>query len=245
MPRLVTLLLCCTAAAADFSLEIPPVRANLPVQNQSVTVVVTGRVSVTPAGSEDLVAVTLRGDLADLQDKILAILQAGLNQDKRCGDRLSITSAALTPDAPASLLTAGFHYERFACAKALGKEIAKRVIAGNGSLRVRLTPEVDSSEAIHLNAEVVAIDSDGQLGEILHSGEFGQSLQDKIRKAVAQDLEKSTNFSAALPASIRDAAAIQSAAFSPSESGRLRLTVTGSLRVPDSQAAAIAAHLKQ
>ena len=243
--NIVLLLLCLTAAAADLSLEIPPVHANLPVQNQSVAVVVSGHVTVTSSGADQLIAITLRADLADLQDKILSILQAELNQDKRCGDRLSVNTASLLPDSPAALLTAGFHYEKFACAKALGREIAKRLVAGNGTLRVRITPEVDSSESVHLRADVQSLDADGQLGEILRSGEFGDALREKIRKTVAADLEKSTNFAAALPDSLRDAAAIQSAEFTKTADAHLRLNISGGLRVSRSQADAIAARLKQ
>jgi hypothetical protein len=233
------------AAVDDVALEIPPVHTNLPIQNQSVAVVVSGHVSVKQAGADNLVVVSVRADLADLQDKILAILQAELNQDKRCGDRLSVNSATLAPEAPSSLLTAGFHYEKFGCAKALGKEIVKKLVAGNGTMRVRLAPEVDSSDRVRLRAEVLDLDSDGQLGEVLRSGEFGDALREKIRKAVTTDLEKSTNFSAALPDAIRDTAAIQSAEFSKNAEGRLLLLVTGELRVPNDKAAALTARLKK
>jgi hypothetical protein len=32
------------------------------------------------------------------------------------------------------------HYERYACVKALGKEIVKRLVGGNGVVELNLTP---------------------------------------------------------------------------------------------------------
>lgn len=232
------------AAAADLAVEIPPVRTSVTIQNQAVAVLVSARVSLRQDGAERLAEVTLAGDLGDLQDKLPDILRAELNQENRCGNRLSITGVSLVPDAPSSVLRADFHYEKFACAKAFGKEIVKRLAAGNGTMRVRLSPEVEAFRSVRLKAEVLSLDGDGQLAEILHAGEFGEALQEKIRKTVAADLEKSADFGAALPESIREAAVIRSAEFTRNRDGRLGLAIAGELHVTEEQAAAIANRVK-
>jgi hypothetical protein len=73
------------------------------------------------------------------------------------------------------------HYERYACVKALGKEIVKRLVGGNSVVELNLTPSSEGGQ-IGLAAHVVKIDSDGSLGELLHSREqLGDSIREKIR----------------------------------------------------------------
>ena len=231
-----------TANAADF--PVPPVKTSLRIEDEPVTVVVSGFISMTPTAQGQSIAVKADADLSDLQEKILPILRAQLNQDNRCGDRLHVDRATLAPEAPAGLLTAEVHYEKWGCAKAFGKEIVKKLVGGNAVVRVRLTPVVDTPGAVHLRAEVLAIDADGQLGELLRSGSFGAALQEKLRKSLARDLEKSSEFQAALPASVQNMAAIRAAEFSNSGEGRLRLTISGEVQVSAEQAAKITEQLK-
>jgi hypothetical protein len=232
--------LACACAAADFSLLIPAIRTSLPIADQSVTAIVSGHVS----GRGQVVAIQAEADLANLQEKITPILSALLNQDNRCGDRLSVERGALDPDAPSGMLTANLHYEKWGCAKAFGKEMVKRLVGGDAVVKVRLTPVVDTPDAVHLGAEVISIDATGQLGEILRSGSFGAALQEKIRKKLTAELEKSANLKAALPPAVQDIAAIRSAAFADAGAGRLRLAVAGEIQVSGEQAAAIAERLK-
>ena len=237
-------LLTALPAAADGSLEIPPLKTALSIADQSVTVIASGHVSMTASPGGQVLAVTLAADLSDLQDKITAILRAQLTQNNRCGDRLSVDRAELAPDAPAALLTAWVHYEKWGCAKAFGKEMVKKLAGGNGTVKVRLVPAVDSPDVVHLHADVLSIEADGQLGELLRSGSFGAALQEKIRKTLASDLESSTNLRAALPPALRDLARIQASEFATAAEQRLRLTISGEIRVSADQAAAISGQLK-
>jgi hypothetical protein len=232
------------AAAAALSLDIPPLKTALPIADQSVTVIASGHVSMAPTAGGQVVAVKLAVDLSDLQEKITAILRAQLTQDNRCGDRLSVERAELAPEAPAALLTAWVRYEKWGCAKAFGKEMVKRLVGGNGVVKVRLTPAVDSPDAVHLHADVLSIDADGQLGEVLRSGSFGAALQEKIRKTLASDLERSTNLRAALPPAVREIASIKAAEFAAAPERRLGLMVSGEVQVSADQAAAISGQLR-
>ncbi len=57
--------------------------------------------------------------------------------------------------------------------KALGKEIAKRVVGGNGTIPVKLTPaferNTEGNTEVKLEPEVGTIEADGSLGEMLRS----------------------------------------------------------------------------
>ncbi len=223
------------APAADFHFEIPPVHAGLEIADQRVPVVISGRLD---ARGESGIAVNLDADLAGLQEKILPILRAQLAQDNRCGDRISIQQASLAPEPPAVLLTAVAHYERYACAKAFGKEIVKRLVGGNATVRVRLAPAVEPPSAVHLNAEVLPIEADGQLGEMLRSGQFGAALSERVRQVLQADLEKSTAFDGVLPPAVAALATLRSAAFREA-GGRLILSVSGEVRATPGQIHAV------
>jgi len=239
--RVVALLTAALAAwAADFHLDLPAVRSTFEIAGQPVAIAVSGRV----AARGDAAAVTLDADLAGLQEKILPILRAQLDQDNRCGDRLSIEQATLSPEAPSALLKAMVHYEKFACAKAFGKEIVKRLVGGNAMVRARLTAVVDAPAAVRLDAKVLPIEADGQLGEILRSGQFGAALSEKIRKTLQSDLEKSAALHGALPPAVQSVAALRSAAFRDG-GGRLVLSVSGDLQATVEQVAGMVKDVRQ
>jgi hypothetical protein len=82
---------------------------------------------------------------------------------------------------------------------AFGKEIVKKLIGGNGTIQMRLTPAIENSDTVQLRAEVLSIDADGQLGEVLRSGSFGAALQENIRKTIVSAIEKSTQLTESLP----------------------------------------------
>jgi hypothetical protein len=229
------------ASAADLFVEIPPLKTTLPIAGESVVVIASGHISMT---ATQLFRVNLTADLSDLQEKITSILKAELTQENRCGDRLSVDRAELTAEPHAALLTAWVHYEKWGCAKAFGKEMVKKLVGGNGVLKVRLTPAVESPENVRLHADVVSMDADGSLGDVLRSGSFGASFQEKIRKTLVSDLERSTNLRAALPPAAREIARIHAAEFGPDAGHRLQLTVSGEVELSAEQAEAISGQLR-
>src|SRR5579863_47430 len=123
--------------AQDLTLRIPPLKVSVVIDNQPVTITTT----VIVSGSADSFRLKVTADLTDLQDRVTALLQTQLNRSDRCGERLSIERATLLPAPPGSLLTAYVHYERWACVKLLGKESAKRLLGGNGTIPVTRSEE--------------------------------------------------------------------------------------------------------
>lgn len=213
------------------TLKIPPLKSSLNLEGQPVVITVWASVSAA------LLSATV--DLGDFQEHLTPILAAQLNRSDRCGERLSVERAAL---APTGLLTANVHYERFACAKAFGKEITKRLVGGNAVVEVELTPAV-VEDHIALNAEVRKIDADGSLGEALRPGSFGDSIRRKIAASIESAIRKSADLKSALPAAVESVATLRSVRFADGGSGRLWLTLDADLHLSPEQFRGLAKQL--
>jgi hypothetical protein len=214
--RLLTgLILAVVCLAQTDTVKIPPLKTSLTMEGQPVAITVWGAVS--PAHLSATV------DLGDFQEHLTPILAAQLNRQDKCGERLAVERVVL---APTGLLTANVHYERFGCAKALGKEISRRLVGGNAVVEVNLTPSVVDNH-IALSAEVRKIDADGSLGEALRSGSFGDSLRQKIADSIESSIQKSADLKSALPAGLDSVAILRTVQFADGGSGRLWLTIDG------------------
>ena len=235
------LALAVVCAAQAQTLKIPPVKASLNIEGQPVEITAWGTVSPAASGALRL-AVT--ADLGNFQENLTPVMAAQLNRSDRCGERLSVERAVLAPVAPAAILTANVHYERFACAKAFGKEIVKRLVGGNGVVEVNLTPSVADNRIV-LAAQVRKVDADGSLGDLLRSGSLGDSIRQKIAASIESAIQKAANLKSALPAGIESAAAIQTVAFADGGAGRIWLTMEGELRLSAEQFRALSKELNQ
>jgi hypothetical protein len=222
--RLLTgLILAVVCLAQTDTVKIPPLKTSLTMEGQPVAITVWGAVS--PAHLSATV------DLGDFQEHLTPILAAQLNRQDKCGERLAVERVVL---APTGLLTANVHYERFGCAKALGKEISRRLVGGNAVVEVNLTPSVVDNH-IALSAEVRKIDADGSLGEALRSGSFGDSLRQKIADSIESSIQKSADLKSALPAGLDSVAILRTVQFADGGSGRLWLTIDGELHLSPEQ----------
>jgi len=217
-------------------LRIPPVKATLNLQGQPIQVTSWGAVSGAVAGT---FRVEVTVDLSGFQENLTPVLRSLLDRSDRCGERLSVQRARLAPSAPLGVLTAYVHYERFGCVKAFGKEIVKRLVAGDGVVEVQLTPSVEGNTVL-LAAQVRKIDADGSLGELLRSGSLGDSLREKIAASIQSAIQKSTDLKSTLPAGIANVALIQSAQFADGGAGQLWLTIAGEVRLSPEQFRAVA-----
>jgi hypothetical protein len=220
-------------------LKITPVTASIDLDHQPVEITVWGTVSAAPSG---IFALALTVDLGNFQTNLTPVLAAQLNRSDRCGERLTVEKAVLAPEAPTGVLTANVNFERYACVKALGTQIVKRLVGGHGVIEVNLTPSVEDND-IMIDAQVRKIDADGSLGELLRSGSLGDSIREKIAASVESAIEKSANLKATLPAEIGNAAAIQSVHFADGGAGRLWLTIAGEVRLSPEQLRGVAKEL--
>jgi hypothetical protein len=239
--RLLVLLAVCSAVpilAEDLTLRIPPVTISVPIDNQPVAI----STSAILSGSLDSFTFKLTADLADLQDRITPILQSQLNRSDRCGERLSVERATLVPASPASLLTVYVHYEHWVCVKAFGKENAKRLMGGNGSIPVRLTPVLAENnehvQQVTLAPEVGKIEADGSLGEVLQSPSIRDKIRDKISSSIVSAMQKGTNLTAVLPSGVERVVSLRNVQFAGA-SGRLLLELGGEAHISANEVRAL------
>jgi hypothetical protein len=208
---------------------------SLSVAGQPVTIPISGNVS---GASGQPLKLTLQAELTDLQSHMTPLLQTELNQSNRCGERISVERATLVTAAPAARMTVQLHFEKWACFKAFGKENTTRLVGGNGTVQVLLTPRLDEGQTVRLDAEIGNIDADGSLGELLHS-DYGNTLRDKIREALLKALQKSSGLEAVVPAQARPFVTLQSVEFAERGTGILMLNLEGRVMVPGEQVSSV------
>jgi hypothetical protein len=226
--RLAVVCAVCAAQAqtGNPALTIPPVKVSIDIEKQPVEITVSGTATATSSG---IFALTLTIDLSDFQQHLTPVLSVEVNRSDHCGERLSVERAVLAPDAPAAVLTANVNYERYACVKALGKQIVKKVVGGRGVIEVSLAPSVADNN-ISLDATVRKIDADGSLGEVLRSGAVGDSIREEISDSIESAIQKAVDLKA-LPNGIEKAASLRTVQFVDGGAGKLLLNVTGELRL--------------
>lgn len=217
------LILCLACLTQPDTFQLPVLKSSINLEGQPVSIAVWGAIS-----PEHLSATV---DLGDFQEHLTPILAAQLNRSDKCGERLTVQKAVI---ASGGLLTANVHYEHFGCAKALGKEIVKRLVGGDAVVEVQLTPAVAANQ-IAMKAEVRKIDADGSLGEALRSGSFGDSLRQKIAAQIEASVRKSADLKSGLPAGVENVLTIRAVRFTDGGSGRLWLAVEGDLHLTSEQ----------
>lgn len=237
------------AGATDktVTFKIPPVKIPVTVKDQRITMLASGLITLTSkARGLNILNLQLTADMSDLQLNMTELLGAQLNKDDHCGDRITIQHATLTPAEPASLAVVQLHYERWACAKVFGKEQAKRVVGGNATIPMKLTPAVEEdSTELRLVPEVGPIQADGSLGELLRSGTLGEMLQEKIHNAILSALQKGTDLSATLPPAVQGYAKIKDARFKDGGNGRLLVLLDGEIKITNEQIQALSKQVKE
>jgi hypothetical protein len=248
------IVLCMAMAAApvatpaqNVTFKVPPVKIPLKIKEQSVTITAFALVSLRSKDAEtSIFKLELSADLGELQQNMTALLGSQLDKDDACGERITIEHAELTPVEPASVAVVQLHYERWACAKVLGKEKNKRLVGGNAVIEVKLTPAIEQDNTeLRLVPEVGKIDADGSLGELLRSGSLGDMLRDKIRTSILSAMQKGTDLSATLPPAIQGHATIQNAAFKDGGGGRLIVVIAGEGQITREQIQALSKQIKE
>jgi hypothetical protein len=235
-----------TLPAQDATFRIPPQKIPFTFKDQQAYIVASATVSmVSKSSAADTFRLQFTADLTGLQENLTPLLSAQLDKDDKCGERIAIQQATLTPAPPAAIATVQLHYERFACVKAFGKQQAKRLVAGNALVPIRLTPAVEQDNSqLRLNPEVGEIQADGSLGELLRSGSLGEMIREKIRDSILNAMQKGANLSATLPPAAQPYATIASAQFQDAGAGHLAVQLVGEIRVPRDQLQAVTQQLK-
>ena len=237
-------LVACLAAplpAEELSLKLPAVKTTITFGDQPVVISAAAVVTGRPNSLEDVFRLLLTADMSELQIHIADLLGAELNTSERCGDRLTVTSATLTPSNPAGALAASIHYERWICVKMLGKEVVKKLVGGDGVVPVTLSPSIEAGE-VRLTAEVGTIQARGALGEILRSPPVRDRLKERIGAAIQSALQGSTNLKAMVPAAIERVVTLTTARFADAGAGRLSFELVADIRMPAAQIRSLLGH---
>jgi hypothetical protein len=235
-----------SAGSQELSFRIPPVKIPVNIENQPIAITASGLISrVAAERGQNVFKLELVADLSDLQQNITQVLRSQLDRSDRCGERIAIQNATLTPSAPASLVVARLHFERWTCVKVFGKERPNKLVGGNGTIEVRLTPAVEEDSTLRLVPEIGRIEAEGPLGELLRSGSIGARLREKITVALLNSMQKGTNFKATLPPVAQEYAKIQSAQFQDGGSGNLTVVLDGEIRISNEQIKLLSNQLKE
>jgi hypothetical protein len=230
----------------ELTFKIPPVKIPVEIANQPIAITASGIISrVAAERGENVFRLELVGDLSDLQQNITEVLRSQLDRSERCGERIAIQNATLTPMAPASLVVSRLHFERWTCVKVFGKERPNKLVGGNGTIEVKLTPDVEEDSTLRLVADVGRIEAEGPLGELLRSGSIGAAIREKITKALLTAMQKGTNFKATLPPVAQEYAKILNAQFRDGGSGNLDVVLDGEIRISNEQIKLLANQLKE
>jgi hypothetical protein len=225
----------------DSAFNLAPMKRSILVASQPIAVVTSETISSGVAvGGQSAFKLELTADLSDLQQNIADVLHAQLDKGGRCGERITVLGATLTPSEPASVVLVNLHFERWTC---MGRE-ANEMVEGNGAFEVKLTPSVGDDGALRLTPEIARVDAQGLIGELLRSGSPGETLRDEIADSVLSTIRQGSDFNATLPAAARGNATLHAARFQGSGSGKLWVVLDGEIRVSSEQAAALIGELK-
>ena len=234
----------------DLTFNLPKVTNSINVAGQPVSISASGIVSRqsagTPAGTNEngrnLFSLKLTADLSDVQHNITAILRSKLTRSPRCGERLEIQQATLTPMAPASLVVARVHFEHWVCPP--GQESPMEVVGGDGTIEVKLTPSVEQKAGLGLISEITRVDAERFLRDLLRSGDLGDTLREQIAASVLSAMQKGTDLKATLPPAAQSSATLQKAQFQDAGAGQLSLLLEGQVQFSEEQTQQFAAQLK-
>jgi len=230
----------------DSTFNLSPVKNSVEVANQPIAITTSGMISKGVAeGGQNTFKLELAEDMSDLQQNITEVLRAQLDRDDRCGERISIQSATLTPRAPASQVVTRLHFERWTCAGVLGRETVNEMVGGNGTIEVKLIPAVGENGGLRLVPEIGRIDAEGLVAELLRSGSLGDDLRDKITEAILSAVRQGGDFSLTLPPAARGFAILHHAQFQGTGSGRLIAVLEGEIRLSDEKVSALTTELKR
>jgi hypothetical protein len=230
----------------DAAFNLLPVKNAVSFDRQSIAIVSAGVISKGVAdGEQNTFRFALTSDLSDLQQNIREVLRDELNKSDRCGERIEIRDATLTPRAAVGLVVAHLHYERWACPTMFGRETMNELVEGNATIEVKLTPAVADDGTLRLVPETAHIDAEGLVGESLRSGSLGDALRDKITEALLSIVRQGADFKATLPPAAQGYTVLHRAEFQGTGSGKLMFLLDGEIRVSNEKVTALTSELKE
>ncbi len=224
--------------------NLPQATNSINIAGQTLLIPASGTISlISTENGRDLFSLKLAADLSDLQQNITAIVRGEVARSPRCGERIELRQATLTPLVSASLVVADLHYERWVCPP--GQASPMEVADSDGVLEVKLTPSVEPNTGLLLLSEINRVNADGLLRDLLRSGDLGITLREQIAASLLSALQKIADLKATLPPVAQQSAILQNVHFQDAGADQLSLVLKGQLQFSDEQIEQFAAQLKQ
>jgi hypothetical protein len=214
--------------------NIPARKLSITIAGQAVGIttsaVITRAADGAGPGGDAVYKVEATSDLADLQENIGTILGAMMNKEERCGERIRVNEATLTPEIPLGAAMARLHYERWVCSAAYGGN--REMTEGNATVDMKLTVGVGAGGQVQISSEIMHVEADKFFADLLKSGTLGTELTEKTSLAVMAAVAK---LKTVVPAA-GDAASARSVRFVSPREGALSVVVGGEMRMSEAQA---------
>jgi len=231
------------APGQDITFSLPAMTNAVSIAGRPVSFPSSGVVARTSAeNGRNIFSLKLVADLSDVQFNFTSILRSGVNRFPRCGERIEILDATLTPLAPASVVLANFHFERWVCSPG---QSPMDVADGTAAIEIKLTPALDPTTGLHLVSEITHVEAEGLLRDSLRSGDLGATLREQVAASLLAALQKGTDLKVTLPPVAQASATLQKAQFQNTGAEQMSLVLDGQLQFTDGQTQQFAAQLKQ
>ena len=218
-----------------------PSTNSVTIGNQTIAVRTSATISRAPAANLDnVVHLQMSSNLGDLQQSIAPILQAQLAHSDPCGEHVAIQQAVVSTSSPTTDVWVQLHFERWACLGASASKTPMEVMEANGTMAVKVTPEVEKDGSLSILTQIETVEANGMLAEMLRSGNLGDTVREKIRKSFVTALQNSLKLNAELLLMGPDSAAIESAKFvRDGDGGTLAIALDGHLHLSGEQVTAL------
>jgi hypothetical protein len=235
---------------------LPKITNSINIAGQTLAIPTSGVMSRSVAeDGHNVFGLRLVADLSDLQQNITRILRSAITREPRCGERIELQQATLTPLAPFSLVVANLHYERWVCTPGSASSSPMEVTSGDAEIEVKLMPSLQPSPSspnpppanasLRVDSEMSRVNAEGFLRNLLRSGDLGENLREEIAASLLSALQKISDLKATLPPAAEQSAILQKIQFQDAGADQLTFILEGQLRFSDEQAQQFAAQLKQ
>jgi hypothetical protein len=233
------------ASGQDSTFTLPAVKSTARIADHTVGFTSAGQLTQIAAdGAQRTFKLQLIADLSDLQQNITEVLRAELNRSDRCGERVAVQQAMLTPSTPASVLFVRLHYERWICTRLGSQSSANEIAESDGSVELQLTPAFGKS-GVEISSQPGRIEGSAMIADAVRQGDLGQDLRDAASHLLLACIQAGTDFKTALPAAVQEGAVVQNAKFADGGAGSLIIVLDGQAQISSEQANLLASQLNQ
>ncbi len=233
------------ASGQDSTFTFPAVKSTARFADHLVGLTSAGQLSQTAAeGRQRTFKLQLIADLSDVQQNITELLRSAVDRSDRCGERIAVQQAMLSPASPASTLFVRLHYERWICTRLGAQTSTNEIAESDGSVEMQLTPMLGKSGA-EISSQLGRIEGSAMMADAVRQGRLGDDLRDTAGRLLLSCIQAGTDLKTALPSAVQADAVLQNAKFADGGAGSLIVVLEGQAQISDEQANLLASQLNQ